>query len=252
MDGERQTSLYCLAGWGQPVGAIEAFASQLENVREVKLSSTGALFKEARAFSASASQPFVYAHALLEAIKEMPRPRALLAWSMGGLVALDAMTLGLASEIDKLILVNTTARFLEGEDYAVGRHVSDVTTLRAGVQTKPEPALRAFLSLVYSHAQIRHADIQRRVAEALEYGVECLVDGLNYLEQSDFREVLPSIELPVLILHGENDGVMSIGCGEYLAYHLPNSTLEIIPEVDHGFLRDRPELAVPRVNGFLA
>ena len=49
----------------------------------------------------------------------------------------------------------------------------------------------------------------------------------------DVRNILPSINVPALIIHAEGDKVISLPNGEYLAKHIPNARLVVVKTEDH-------------------
>ena len=49
----------------------------------------------------------------------------------------------------------------------------------------------------------------------------------------DVRDILPSINVPALIIHAEGDKVISLPNGEYLAKHIPNARLVVVKTEDH-------------------
>src|SRR5208283_1325290 len=49
----------------------------------------------------------------------------------------------------------------------------------------------------------------------------------------DIRAVLPAIQVPTLILHRTGDRLIHVGCGRYLAEHIPGARLVELPGDDH-------------------
>jgi pimeloyl-ACP methyl ester carboxylesterase len=64
-------------------------------------------------------------------------------------------------------------------------------------------------------------------------------------------EDLPSLRLPVLIIHGENDTAFPPRMAEEMHRGIAGSELHIIPEAGHGVHRERPELVNALVMAFL-
>ncbi|MGI9393575.1 MAG: adenylate/guanylate cyclase domain-containing protein, partial [Boseongicola sp.] len=87
--------------------------------------------------------------------------------------------------------------------------------LAPSVQDDPEE--RAF----FNRLLIQSASPQSAVA----------ITRLNY--EVDYRFILPTIEVPALILHPENDASVSIEDGRYIADHIPNARLELVKNSDH-------------------
>mgnify|MGYP001026068927 CR=1 FL=1 len=51
---------------------------------------------------------------------------------------------------------------------------------------------------------------------------------------------LKDIRVPTLVLHGEHDRVWPLANAEYLAAHIPNAELVVIPEAGHMFMLEKP------------
>jgi pimeloyl-ACP methyl ester carboxylesterase len=56
---------------------------------------------------------------------------------------------------------------------------------------------------------------------------------LRAFAKADLRDVLPTIEVPTLVLHGEHDQRAPLPVAEYLHAHIPGSTLVVLPGVGH-------------------
>jgi class 3 adenylate cyclase len=70
------------------------------------------------------------------------------------------------------------------------------------------------------------------------------------LEQ-DVRELLPSIAAPTLVLHREGDRLIHLGAGRYLAEHIPNAKLVVLPGEDHLFFVGDTDAIVDEIEEFL-
>ena len=57
------------------------------------------------------------------------------------------------------------------------------------------------------------------------------ITRLNY--DIDYRTILPSIEVPALILHPEKDAAVSVEDGRYLAENIPGARFEFVENSDH-------------------
>lgn len=54
------------------------------------------------------------------------------------------------------------------------------------------------------------------------------------------NEVEVLIDIPTLIRHGSEDGIISPECREVLAKEVPNSTLVLILQASHLFILEKP------------
>ncbi|MFT7649301.1 MAG: class 3 adenylate cyclase/pimeloyl-ACP methyl ester carboxylesterase [Candidatus Poriferisodalaceae bacterium] len=70
-------------------------------------------------------------------------------------------------------------------------------------------------------------------ANRLAFSPKAMVQMWELAVDIDVRHVLPAVAAPVLVLHKQGDSVISADHGRYLAKHLPNAALELLPGADH-------------------
>jgi pimeloyl-ACP methyl ester carboxylesterase/DNA-binding CsgD family transcriptional regulator len=51
----------------------------------------------------------------------------------------------------------------------------------------------------------------------------------------DIRDILPSVQVPALVIHRANDKIFRVGAGRYIAEHMPNAEYCELPGDDHLF-----------------
>jgi pimeloyl-ACP methyl ester carboxylesterase len=74
----------------------------------------------------------------------------------------------------------------------------------------------------------------------------------NY--EIDVRDLLPSIDVPTLILHREGDSLVPVASGRYMAEHIPGARYVELPGVDHllqAFDQDLLDVLVDEVEEFV-
>jgi class 3 adenylate cyclase len=63
---------------------------------------------------------------------------------------------------------------------------------------------------------------------------------VQLLSEIDISEILPSIHVPTLVIHCTEDTLINVGCGRFLAEHIPGARLVELPGEDHlFFLHDK-------------
>ena len=67
----------------------------------------------------------------------------------------------------------------------------------------------------------------------------------------DTRRRLGELRMPVLVVHGEEDRLVSTDLGRELAQRIPGSELVLIPQCGHVITTDAEERVVPAILGFL-
>lgn len=73
----------------------------------------------------------------------------------------------------------------------------------------------------------------------------------NALADADLREVLPSIDVPTLLVHGDADQRAPLKVAEELHAEIPGSNLVVIPGCGHMVTLEAPELVNDEVRRFL-
>ena len=81
--------------------------------------------------------------------------------------------------------------------------------------------------------------------DALRHGTpQGLADALAAVSAADTRFRLPEIRCPALLVYGSRDAVTPLRMGQYLARHLPDARLEVLPQTAHApFLSHADETA---------
>ena len=74
-------------------------------------------------------------------------------------------------------------------------------------------------------------------------GAKAHYDCIKAFSETDFTEDLKSIQVPVLILHGDDDQIVPIADSALLSAKLVrNGTLKVYPGLPHGMCTTQPEL----------
>ena len=69
----------------------------------------------------------------------------------------------------------------------------------------------------------------------MQGGVKAHYDCIKAFSETDFTEDLKKIDIPVLVMHGDDDQIVPIGAAGLLsAKILKNATLKVYPGFPHG------------------
>ncbi len=58
---------------------------------------------------------------------------------------------------------------------------------------------------------------------------------------TDFSKIISQVTTPTFILWGENDGIAPLRTGKLLAYNIPGSVLDVMPELEHNPMLENPD-----------
>ncbi|AFT69546.1 Hydrolase, alpha/beta fold family, putative [Alloalcanivorax dieselolei B5] len=91
-------------------------------------------------------------------------------------------------------------------------------------------------------AEISQGLIDNWWRQGMAGGAKAQYDSIQAFSETDFTEDLQAIEIPVLILHGEDDQVVPIAASAHKAIKpLPNGTLKTYPDLSHGLFATHPD-----------
>lgn len=186
-------------------------------------------------------------NALCMELKLSDNPVVIVGWSLGGLIALST-TIRYQKKISGLFLISTTPRMVEDEDYCgVGKNVIKAMIHKLN-RNSIETLLKDFFSLCVDND---NNSISNLLRNAVKIEKERLLSGLLYLQNTDIRNELGKIKLPVKLIHGKKDRVVSIKNGIYLSENLPLSEIKILQEAGHLFFLKNPLFLVDEISDFI-
>lgn len=143
--------------------------------------------------------------------------------SMGGMIALEIIV-RYGGQVKSLILADTTAFFPPPQAREeLLRHFDSLEMVEWGQAM----ALRVL-------RRKAPPEQRREVAQMLAANRRAVYrQGLLAAFESDYRWVLPQVNLPTLILVGEEDQATPIGYAGYLHKHIQGSVLQVISQAGH-------------------
>lgn len=129
-----------------------------------------------------------------------------LAWSLGGLVGLRAATL--SSRVRALAMVASTPRFVRAADWPHAVEPEVFAQFARDLEQDHAATLQRFLALDTLGSDHARSEL-RTLKDALyargEPAPEALRQGLSLLQDSDLRDLLPTLRIPSLWLSGHRD-----------------------------------------------
>lgn len=154
----------------------------------------------------------------------LDEPALVVAWSMGGLVLLEHLKQHGSDGINGAVLTGTTAFPGTDAQWFTGSTVESITDeaiARARMLQLAPVAEPHAVAATWWHA--RHAD---------------------------YRALLPTITIPMLIAHGARDHECPPSHGEFLAQRLADARLDMWPEAGHNLMSHDPHRFVRMIRDF--
>jgi pimeloyl-[acyl-carrier protein] methyl ester esterase len=194
-------TLLIISGWAHSTNAIQPLGDRLATHFDVQLLSGATALTQ----------------------QTLPQADAILTGSMGGLIAFEQ----LPKRCQKLVLLSGTACFCKQPDYEHGTAPRILKRMQKQLDQDPHTLIQTFFKNVHAPHRPSH---QKKQPPPLD--LPALHQGLDYLRKTDLRTLIPSISIPVLIMHGTQDQIIPIGAAQWLHNHLPQS--EFISYKGHG------------------
>ena len=154
----------------------------------------------------------------------------LVGWSMGGMLTLE-LAAKYPDKISRLMLIGSTAKFLQGKEYIHGVPLGNLQWLRRSVRKNTTQAQEDFYQQMFADGEL--TQLAKFPNKAMVESKEALLAGLSYLEKTDLRNILPQIKIPVHILHGKDDAICPVGAAVYMKEYLPDCKLTVFEGCGH-------------------
>jgi pimeloyl-[acyl-carrier protein] methyl ester esterase len=183
-----------------------------------------------------------------DVLSHLPPRCVLLAWSLGGQVALEIARFA-PQRVLGLALIATTPRFARSDDWEHGLESTALPNFHLALKRDWRQTLADFIWLQLRGSN-RAGETQQWIREALQtHGLpaqEALEAGLMALASNDLRRHLPGIQHPTLLLAGQNDRITPSGALRWMNGQMPRSQFVEIRGAGHvPFLSHVEECAEP-------
>lgn len=191
-----------------------------------------------------------WAGAVAEAL---PERVSICGWSLGGQIALE-LAVREPQRVEKVVLVSATPRFVNGSGWTDGIEASVLTQFARDLEVDYVSTLQRFLAL-----QVRGAARGTETLRALRQTLfgrgrparGALDAGLDMLLHNDLRRRVDEVYQPTLVIHGGRDALCPPGAGEWLARHLPEAGLALMPHCGHAPFISCPDEFTQNLERFL-
>jgi pimeloyl-[acyl-carrier protein] methyl ester esterase len=188
-------------------------------------------------------------NALRQILEQEKSDVIIVGWSLGALTALEGFVCK-PNSVKTLVLISGTSRMTSEGSYP-GVDARILSAMNARLRRTPRLVLEEFARLCIDDGLKPSPEtdsfIDTFVEQALRLNSSHLTAGLAYLQKKDLRCILPKINIPVHLVHGDCDRVIPVECAQYMQSKLPKSRLVEIHGGSHALLYSAPF----RVAGFI-
>ena len=175
----------------------------------------------------------------------------LLGWSYGGLVICDYLASHGTSAVDGVVLVGAITSIGRGE--AGGKVGAAMRAAIPGAMSEePREAIRAlgaFGNALTGPPEGKGAQSQALFGASL--ATPPRVRAALFNRSASHDELLRSLDVPVLVLHGTEDSVVDVSAGRHAAELIPQARASFWEGCDHGPFVEDPDRFVKEVGEFV-
>ena len=178
-------------------------------------------------------------------------------WSMGTSTLLAYAREFKCQYIKKMCFIDMTPKLLNDPEWKLGQSCTfDIVQnlqFMAAIAVSWEFAAKLFIPNVFAKDYDQESDEFKWVAQqALDNTPHCMMNMWIAMAIEDFRGVLPTIKIPVLLTYSGDGLLYGLSHGEYMKEHLGGeSRLVIFPGCGHGLFLEDPEKFNRELKDFL-
>jgi len=256
--------LILISGWAHDASAMEDLRKCLENTADVSVVSTGDLWSAGTKTVPQSS----YAQNLAKMVEKNGGKVFLAGWSLGGMIALE-MAADRPEIVAGLILISSTARFSAGQGWTAGVSNGVLRAMTNMLKHDPRNVLATFFKNVAPAFEDKtqqlitkagnHGLLSQKLEETITLKIEkaCAMNplelsaGLKYLSEKDLRDKAAKINIPALILHGQQDLIIPVEAGLALKNLLSLSQIRLYENCGHGLPWQTPSAIAEDIKGFM-
>lgn len=152
--------------------------------------------------------------------------------------------------VEKLILYNTSARFVADDDYPAGLPREAVQQLFSAVRTDWGTESQVAMNVPSRMGDNRFASWYAKYVRSIGTPTT-ITESLRRLFALDVRPWLQQVDVPTLVLHRANYRMVPLAQGRFVAEAIPGARLVELPGGDGPMFWETPDLILDHVRSFL-
>jgi len=182
-----------------------------------------------------------------------PKQCSVVGWSLGAQVAMTWAQRA-PKQVHRLALIAATPCFTQRTDWPHAVTPVVMRQFTSAIKRDCSSVLRRFVAL-QSLGDAQAVRVAHQLRKALftnpPPAQDALESGLEILRAADLRAILPLIQQPALILHGEHDAVTPCAAGEALSAALCHARFHKIAGAGHAPFLSDPNAVAALLREFL-
>ncbi|SME92074.1 Pimeloyl-ACP methyl ester carboxylesterase [Tistlia consotensis] len=184
-----------------------------------------------------------------------PAP-VVLGWSMGALVAFELLRRRGSGALGGLVVLDMTPRVANDTDWKLGLlggyRQSQAEKAAATIRAHWDYWVETFLPSVFAAGRAPDPALLERVGASMRGCDPAAMAALwRAISAADYRAILPSLDLPTLILRGAGSQLYGPETAEWLAGTIPGAELSVIERAGHAPHLEQPAAFDARLAAFL-
>lgn len=178
-----------------------------------------------------------------ELVQHAPPAAVWVGWSLGGMAALHVAAQH-PQRVRKLALVASTPKFVNNGDWPHGVAPEVFGQFAEQLRGDYRKTIQRFLALQLRGTEHASLWLRQLCDMVFRYGepqLDALHAGLAILRDADLRPMLAAVHQPTLLIAGARDLLVPVAAQEYMAAHLAQAGLQIIPGAAHAPFLTHPQ-----------
>jgi pimeloyl-[acyl-carrier protein] methyl ester esterase len=224
--GEKYKKILFIHGWGFNIKIWEDFVSSFMSEKNCTFIDLYKYIGDSKGNLKLAAKEVLDEHEDVDLI---------ISWSLGCYLAKEIEILNKTNAI-KLIYISYSPRFVISDTWSFGFEKNTIKKLRNDLKKDIIKTLKNFYLLILGDFKSKK-NMYKKIISNIELmsavDPKNLSDGLNIIEESDYKNFCKSKEVCNLYIYGDNDSISPFGIRKYIENWEPVSVIKVIPNSSH-------------------
>jgi len=183
-------------------------------------------------------------------LPNLTRDTVLVGWSMGGMLAVETAK-KYKKFVKGIVLISSAPTFIRSELFPAGKTDGEVAKLRDTIMRKNIEAIHRYQELLFSDNELKNGwlvKFRKEIGIKIKITFKTVVKSLNFL--SKYNPLPEKLDIPVLVVHGEDDLSIDISAPECWKKIFDNIEIDIM-EGGHAICFVKRKLINDKIEEFI-